>query len=536
MVQNGCSPATVTLLLYVLLAVSLSASAQPIEIVNRHGAVGVEVVADNLLQATRLGASPGTTEGLAISRSPARLLIEALPPENQSPDIELRIPLGVSFSVTTEDGDISLTGMVRSATVQSLRGSLAIDAPLEVTTLNLESTERPRSIALPDRLKASFVPVSIHPRLRVWRLSRSLRPRDLRYGSISGQLYSPAKVMVRDWEIPRNWPLKPHTLSRNAVGRLLEQAERRREHGTLPPAPPPSDAGPERDWSGPAGTVVFKSEVRMVNMSVAVSDSGGRPMTGLQKENFLVEEDGALQDVRVVDPEESPFNMAILLDLSGSTAIDLEHMRQATLKLIQMAGPRDRVSLYAMSGSMFYRLASLTADHEALVERCKSLPYPSGGSPLWDTIVLVYDDELAERDGERNALIVISDGIDNRISGQSVPSTLRATRLIDAASEMDARIYPIFLLSGERFGRNWSPKARGRMESLARKTGGRLFTARSVADIEPVLPELAREMRSVYDIAYYPDNQEFDGGWRRVRIKVNLPGAQVRARPGYFAE
>ena len=151
-------------------------------------------------------------------------------------------------------------------------------------------------------------------------------------------------------------------------------------------------------------------------------------------------------------------------------------------------------------------------------------------------IALVYDDQLAEHAGERNALVVISDGIDNRISGQSVPSTLRAARLTEAAGEMDARIYPVFLLSGERFGRNWSEKARTRMAALARETGGRLFTASSVADIEPVLPQLAREMRSVYEIAYYPANQDFDGSWRRVRIRVSLPGAQVRARPGYFAD
>ena len=529
-------PPFVTSLLFALLIVSASAIAQPIEIVNRHGAVSVEVVSDNRMQVWRSGATPDSSEGISISRSPARLLVEALPPDGDSPDIELHVPLGISFSVATEDGDIGLTGMVRNVRVESLRGSLAIHAPLEMTVLNLESTERPRAVSVPDGMNLPFVPVSIHPRLRVWRLSRNLRSRDLRFGSINGQLYSPASVTVRDWHIPRDWPLKPHTLSRGAVDRLLARAERRRDPSGAEPARPPSAAPEQGELDASNGSAVFRSEVRMVNMSVAVSDSGGRPLTGLVKDNFRVEEDGQPQDIRVADPEESPFNMAILLDLSGSTAIDLEHMRQATMRLIHTAGPNDRVSIYAMSGSMFFRLTSLTSDRESLLETCKRLPYPSGGSPLWDTIALVYDDELANHAGERNALVVISDGIDNRISGQSVPSTLRANRLIQAASEMDARIYPIFLLSGERFGRNWSAKARGRMESLARKTGGRLFTARSVADIEPVLPEFAREMRSVYEIAYYPENQEFDGSWRRVRIRVDLPGAEVRARPGYFAE
>ncbi|MCY4186983.1 MAG: VWA domain-containing protein [Bryobacterales bacterium] len=178
----------------------------------------------------------------------------------------------------------------------------------------------------------------------------------------------------------------------------------------------------------------------------------------------------------------------------------------------------------------------MTSDRNTLAQHLKKLPHPIGGSPLWDTIALAYDDELAALPGERNALVVISDGIDNRISGHNAPSILSASRLIQAAAEMDTRIYPIFLLSGERFGRNWAAKARRLLESLAQRTGGRLFTARSVADIEPVLPALAREMRSVYEIAYYPADQEFNGSWRRVKVKVGLPGAQVRARPGYFAE
>ncbi len=520
-------------LIYALL-LTATAVAQPVEIVNEHGGVSVEVVPENRMQAWRAGGSPGSTEGLAISRSPARLLIEALPPEHGDlPGIELRIPLGVGFSVRTTDGPIGLTGMLRRVRVESLRGALTIAVPLDVTQMHLETTNRPPVLDLAAGRRLPFVPVNIHPRLRIWKLSNELRSRDLRYGLIEGQLHSPPAVTVRDWEIPRNWPLKPHTLSTQAVERLAANAERRRNRVATPRRVAPVV---EQHAEAPGSDALFTSEVRMVSMSVAVADSGGRPLTGLGKGDFVVEEDGKGQDIRVVDPEESPFNLAILLDLSGSTAVDLEHMRQATLRLIEMAGPNDRVALYAMSGSLFHRLASLTSDREALVERCERLPYPAGGSPIWDVIALVYDDELAQHPGDRNAIVVISDGIDNRISGHSVPSRLRAARLAQAAGEMDARIYPIFLLSGERFGRNWSAKARTRMESLAQKTGGRLFTARSVGDIEPVLPALAREMRSVYEIAYYPANQAFDGNWRRVRIKVRLPGAQVRARPGYFAD
>ena len=535
MVQNEGSRIPLSSLRYALALLAASCLAQPVEIQNRHGGINVQVIEERMLQVWRVGTPPGSKEGISISRSPTRLLIEALPPDGDSPDIEVRIPLGVSFSVATDDGDIRLAGMLRGVKVRSLRGSLDISAPLQMTVLNIEATNRPATFSAPPNFNAPFVPFSIHPRLRVWRLTRRLRSRDLAYGNIQCQIHSPEVVVLRDWPIPRDWPLKPHTLSKAAVDRLLLDAERRRSRAGAVPERRTDDL-PPRTAPDESGEAIFRSDVRMVSMSVAVSDRAGRPVSGLGRESFVVEENGERQDIRVADPEESPFNMAILLDLSGSTAVDLEHMRQAALRLIEVAGPKDRVSLYAMSGSMFYRIAALTSDREELLEQCKELPYPAGGSPLWDVIALVYDDELATRSGERNALIVISDGIDNRISGQSVPSMLSAQRLIKAAAEMDARIYPVFLLSGQRFGRNWSSKAQGRMESLAQRTGGRLFTARSVADIEPVLPELAKEMRSVYELAYYPRNQDFDGAWRSVRIKVGLPGARVRARPGYFAD
>lgn len=513
-----------------------AAAAQPLEIVNLHGDIHVEVVLGNRVQMWRSGSQSRDSQGIAVSRSPARLLVQALSPEDESPHIEVRVPLAVPFTVTTDAGDISIVGMVKRADVQSARGSLSLAVPLDVTILNLESSQRPEDVDTPPERTLPLLSYAIGRNLRSWRLTQKGRSHGLSYGVVDAQLNAPPVLRVRNWEIPPEWPLRPHTESRDVVARLLAQSQRRR--GARPAAPPERRPAPPSDARSHSGSSesLFRSEVRMVSMSVAVSDSGGRPMLGLGKNSFVVEEQGRRQDIRVADPEESPFNLAVLLDLSGSTARDLEHMRQATRRLIDLARPHDRVALYAMAEGMFHRLTPLTSDREVLIERLRKLPYPIGGSPLWDTILLAYDDELAALAGERNALVVISDGIDNRISGHDAPSVLSASRLVQTAGEMDARIYPIFLLSGERFGRNWSNRARKRMESLAQKTGGKLFTARSVADIDPVLPHLAQEMRSVYEIAYYPADQEFDGSWRRVTIKVDAPGARVRARPGYFAE
>ena len=137
--------------------------------------------------------------------------------------------------------------------------------------------------------------------------------------------------------------------------------------------------------------------------------------------------------------------------------------------------------------------------------------------------------------GQRNALIIISDGIDNRVSKQELPSRVSIKKLVRAAAEMNTLIYPVFLRSGERFGRGWSRKGRLHMRQLAEASGGKLFPALSIRDLEPVFPQVGRELRSVYGVAYYPKNQNFDGVWRALQVKVNRPGVTVRARTGYFA-
>ena len=496
----------------------------------------MEVVNAPHLKAWRSGGTPNTPEAIAIRRLPNRLLIEGLPPENHSPDILVEVPFGERVSVETRDGDIVLTGMMRRAMVRSLEGALTVEVPLEFTGLHIESPIRPQALNVAPGRHGTTVRTVVGSGVSTWAFRKGVDVGVTGYkGFVRAELQFPRALTVRDWRIPEDWPVKPHSHAKAAIDRLLADAKRRRESPRRTP-------GIQRERGIVPGSpetstddVLFTADVRMVSMSVAVSDSGGRPLPGLTKENFRVEEDGQAQDIRVATAEESPFNLAILLDLSGSTSVDLEYMRQATLRLIGIAGPNDRVALYAMAGSLFCRLSPLTSDKEELVARGNELTYPEGGSPLWDSIALAYDEELADRAGERSAIIVISDGIDGRISGQATPSTLRASRLIDAAGEMDARIYPIFLLSGQRFGRNWSNQARQRLEALAAKTGGRLFPAQSIAEIEPVIPRLVEELRSVYGVAYYPANQVFDGGWRRVRIEVDLPGAQVRARTGYYA-
>ncbi len=217
---------------------------------------------------------------------------------------------------------------------------------------------------------------------------------------------------------------------------------------------------------------------------------------------------------------------------------------RAAQRFVSFARPDDRVAVYVLSDTYFQMLSSLTNSREDLYQRIDGVPPLSGGTPLYDAIVISYAQELASRRFERNALMVISDGVDNQILPPShglVPSKVPFADLKRAAAEMNSMIYAIHLQPREipvsRRGptNEWEIQAREQLQQLVEASGGRLFPARSIRALDPVYERVAEELRSVYTIGYYPKNQNFEGSWRSVQVRVNRSNVRVRTRPGYYA-
>jgi len=76
---------------------------------------------------------------------------------------------------------------------------------------------------------------------------------------------------------------------------------------------------------------------------------------------------------------------------------------------------------------------------------------------------------------------------------------------------------------------------RRNMQQLAEASAGRLFEVQSPSDLDGVFAKVAEDLRSVYSIGYYPDNQNFNGAWREIRLRVKRSGVILRTRPGYYA-
>src|SRR5262252_4026526 len=95
----------------------------------------------------------------------------------------------------------------------------------------------------------------------------------------------------------------------------------------------------------------FEVDVSLVTVDVVVSDSAGRPVTTLTKDDFEVYEDGKLQEIRSFEPVDSPYGVLLLFDCSTSTQplwpFLVDSMNAFTAKL----RPQDTIAVAQFGGS-----------------------------------------------------------------------------------------------------------------------------------------------------------------------------------------
>ncbi len=514
---------------FLLASAQLTGIAATLNVNNPVGGISVQVTTGARLQVHGQGIKrKATKDDIKITRDRDVIFVRCEPQDQEPIDLEILLPFDYTLDASTEHGSITVAGMLRRANLQTKSGGLAISAPWRATRFRLDAEKKPPKITLPPGFKFTQRKIEVTEKRTIWTLRDALADWDVAYGQVRIKADSPVEIKLTDFEIPEDSPVKFPWQAPRILNAILEAPAKL-------PARPAAKLPETGKPIAPAEDPVFRSDVRMVSLVVSAYGAGGRPIGDLVPEDFEIIEDGAPQKVTFAGSDDIPFNLAILLDLSGSTKPDRAAMKEAARGFISLASPNDRIAVYALAGGVFHVVSRLTDAREELLQTIERLPEVSGASPLYDMIALAYAEDLQSRPGQRNALIIISDGIDNRVSKQELPSRVSIRKLTRAAAEMNALIYPVFLRSGERFGRGWSQKGRLHMQQLAQATGGKLFPALSIRDLQPVFPQVGQELRSVYGVAYYPENQNFDGVWRDLQVKVNRPGVTVRARTGYFA-
>jgi VWFA-related protein len=268
----------------------------------------------------------------------------------------------------------------------------------------------------------------------------------------------------------------------------------------------------------------FRSETRLVVLHVTVRNARGELVPSLGREAFTVFENGKRQAIALFRSDDVPVSLGLLIDNSGSMRSKRAKVEAAALAFVKASNPQDEVFVvnFADKARIDVPITSDIHQLEAGIGRVDSI----GGTAMRDAVAQAeqYLDENGTRD--RRALVVITDGNDNA-------SDTTIDRIRSRAQQRDVAIFAVGLLAGDEGG---TRQAKHELDELTGSTGGLVHYPSTLAQIEGVALELARQIRTQYTIAYAPSNQSLDGSYRKIRVlaKGESP-LTVRTRTGYKA-
>jgi Ca-activated chloride channel family protein len=267
----------------------------------------------------------------------------------------------------------------------------------------------------------------------------------------------------------------------------------------------------------------------LVSLTVTVTDSLDRLVAGLGKGNFEVYEDRVKQEISFFSYDDSPVNLGIIFDVSGSMKGKLDRARDALKAFIQTSHSDDDFFLIG-----FNQRANLLAeftDGDALADKL-TLVDPGGQTALYDAAYLGIE-KVKQGRHSRNAMLLISDGQDN--SSRYTYGELRK-RLREAG----VQIYCIGIVEmGGAAGGTLDMQGQAILEEIAQTTGGKAFFPKSGAELEEITTRIALELRHQYSIGYSPTNVNHDGQWRKVKVSVKPPkgwsNLKAQHKEGYYS-
>jgi VWFA-related protein len=287
---------------------------------------------------------------------------------------------------------------------------------------------------------------------------------------------------------------------------------------------------------------VIKVETNLVNLNVSVFNTKSKAFVGsLTKDDFRVLENNEPQTVTYFASTDVPFDLVLLIDLSGSTADKRDLIKKSTLRFIEAARPEDRLAIVTFSDDANI-ISPLTLDRAQLAASVANME-GMGGSHVWDAVKFALDKVVGPKTLERRrAVVLMSDGDDGALSRtETVGSKTTFADLIEQVRQTDTLIVPIYLDTEQNYGNMYMKEeyenARRALKLLADESGGTYYRARKLSDLNGVYEQVINDLGTVYSLGYKPTNATHDSTWRSVNISIiNRRELVARTRPGYYAQ
>lgn len=300
----------------------------------------------------------------------------------------------------------------------------------------------------------------------------------------------------------------------------------------------PGAASPTQSPSPPAkqrlGIELDRPEIitntDLITLTVTVTDTYGRYVSGLSKSAFSVFDNKEQQEISFFSDDDSPVSVGVIFDVSGSMSGDkVKRARDALAKFIQTSHDSDEYFLIAFN-SRAQLLLDKTRDGNSVLSKLTFID-TKNQTALYDACYLGI--EKVQRGAHpKRALLLISDGQDN-------DSRYTFNELRKLLKESDVTLYAVGILSGSDAGSSLGMEGQGILDELSGVSGGKAFFPRSAAEMDDIFEQIALELRHQYSIGYKPESFVNDGKWHRVKVKVTaprgLPRLFVRSREGYYA-
>jgi len=289
---------------------------------------------------------------------------------------------------------------------------------------------------------------------------------------------------------------------------------------------------------------IIRIDSDLVDLKVSVlgaSAAVAAPL--LEQKDFIVLEDGKPQDIVFFAAADAPFDLVLLLDLSGSNSKKLKMIRNSAKRFIDSARPIDRIALVSFTDRPAL-YSSFTLDRKKLKKSIDDMDEAIGGTNFWDSLNYVLSDMVGGLGSRRSAVVVMTDGIDNALPDVPGPgSDITFEALLENIRGSESIIFPIYLDTEEENVKHYHvprsayARAREQLSLIANSCGTTLYKAAKLQDLDQLYGQIIRDLSTVYSIGYRPSNRNLDGKWRTVEVQLpQRPELLARTKRGYYAK
>ena len=292
----------------------------------------------------------------------------------------------------------------------------------------------------------------------------------------------------------------------------------------------------------PVETIRIDSDLVDLKVSV-LGFAPNMPPPLLEPKDFLVMEDGVPQEISFFAAADAPFDLVLLLDLSGSNSKNLKMIRNSAKRFVDAARDVDRIALVTFTDQPAL-YSSFTLDRRRLKKMIDEMDDAIGGTNFWDSMDYVLRDLVPHGALRRSAVVVMTDGIDNALPDVPGPgSRLPFEGLLEKIRNSETIVFPIYLdTEEENVKRYHVPRAayalaREQLGQIASVCGTPMYRAARLSDLEAVYAQVVRDLSTVYSIGYRPTNNALDGNWRNVEVLlIKRSDVYARTKRGYYAK